>query len=381
LGLMRRSILMASQSPWMREHAPRFGFMRRTVTRFMPGEDVQDALTAARSLSTQGLRTVFTHLGENVALRSEAELVTQHYLSLIDRIRAAGLGTEISLKLTQLGLDLDPKFCYDNLSTLLEHTPPEKTLWIDMEQSPYVDVTLELFRRARKSHANIGVCLQAYLFRTEKDLDSLIPMGAAIRLVKGAYNEPAEIAYPVKKDVDENFLHLAQRLLSPEARRARVRAVLATHDRALIAKIIEWTASQGVPKDKVEFQMLYGIQRAEQIRLAQAGYPSGVLVAYGTFWYPWFMRRLAERPANVLFPGPPFLLELIPTLQHRQRTSESARKSCIRPKFKQHVIAKRSEGTAFYVPRTGSIAKKREPTAVVILRSAFGDEGSHPCSE
>ena len=298
---MRRSILMASQSPWMREHAQRFGFMRRTVTRFMPGEDVQDALTAARSLSTQGLRTVFTHLGENVALRSEAELVTQHYLSLIDRIRAAGLGTEISLKLTQLGLDLDPKFCHDNLSTLLEHTPPEKTLWIDMEQSPYVDVTLELFRRARKSHANIGVCLQAYLFRTEKDLDSLIPMGAAIRLVKGAYNEPAEIAYPVKKDVDENFLHLAQRLLSPEARRARVRAVLATHDRALIAKIIEWTASQGVPKDKVEFQMLYGIQRAEQIRLAQAGYPSGVLVAYGTFWYPWFMRRLAERPANVLF--------------------------------------------------------------------------------
>jgi proline dehydrogenase len=298
---MRRSILAASQSPWMREHAPRFGFMRRTVTRFMPGEDAQDALTAARGLATNGLRTVFTHLGENVALRSEAELVTQHYLSLIDRIRAAGLGTEISLKLTQLGLDLDPKFCYDNLSALLEHTPPEKTLWIDMEQSPYVDVTLELFRRARKSHANIGVCLQAYLFRTEKDLDSLIPMGTAIRLVKGAYNEPAEIAYPVKKDVDENFLHLAQRLLSPEARRARVRAVLATHDRALIAKIIEWSASQGVPKDRVEFQMLYGIQRAEQIRLAQAGYPSGVLVAYGTFWYPWFMRRLAERPANVLF--------------------------------------------------------------------------------
>jgi proline dehydrogenase len=301
VGLMRRSILAASQSPWMREHAPRFGFMRRTVTRFMPGEDAQDALTAARGLATNGLRTVFTHLGENVALRPEAELVTQHYLSLIDRIRAAGLGTEISLKLTQLGLDLDPKFCYDNLSALLEHTPPEKTLWIDMEQSPYVDVTLELFRRARKFHANVGLCLQAYLFRTEKDLDSLIPMGAAIRLVKGAYNEPAEIAYPVKKDVDENFLHLAQRLLSPEARRARVRAVLATHDRALIAKIIEWSASQGVPKDKVEFQMLYGIQRAEQIRLAQAGYPSGVLVAYGTFWYPWFMRRLAERPANVLF--------------------------------------------------------------------------------
>ena len=301
MGLMRRSILMASQSPWMREHAPRLGFMRRTVTRFMPGEDVQDALTSARGLEARGIRTTFTHLGENVADRAEAEAVTQHYRGVIDRIRAAALGTEISVKLTQLGLDLDPKFCYDNLIALLELTPPEKTLWIDMEQSPYVDVTLELYRRARKSYANVGVCLQAYLFRTEKDLDSLIPMGAAIRLVKGAYNEPAEIAYPAKKDVDENFLHLAQRLLSPEARRARVRAVVATHDRSLVAKLIEWTTSQGVPKDKVEFQMLYGIQRAEQLRLAQAGYPSGVLIAYGTFWYPWFMRRLAERPANVLF--------------------------------------------------------------------------------
>ncbi len=301
MGLMRRSILLASQNQWMRENAPRFGFMRRTVNRFMPGEDVQDALTAARALAANGIRTIFTHLGENVADRAEAEAVTQHYHGVIDRIRAAGLSTDISLKLTQLGLDLDPKFCYENLNGLLERTPPEKTLWIDMEQSPYVDVTLELFRRARKTHANVGVCLQAYLFRTEKDLDSLIPMGAAIRLVKGAYNEPAEIAYPVKKDVDENFLHLTQRLLSPEARRARVRAVMATHDRALITKITEWSTSQGVPKNKTEFQMLYGIQRAEQIRLAQAGYPSGVLIAYGTFWYPWFMRRLAERPANVLF--------------------------------------------------------------------------------
>ena len=301
MGLMRRSILLASQSRWMRENAPRYGFMRRTVTRFMPGEDAQDAISAARILAANGIRTVFTHLGENVAERAEAQAVTEHYRGLLDRIRAANLGTEISVKLTQLGLDLDPRFCYENLSSLLQYISPEKTMWIDMEQSPYVDVTLELYRRARKTHANIGVCLQAYLFRTEKDLDSLIPMGASIRLVKGAYNEPAEIAYPLKKDVDENFLHLSQRLLSPEARRARVRAVLATHDRTLIGKIIEWTTSQGVPKDKVEFQMLYGIQRAEQLRLAQAGYPSGVLIAYGTYWYPWFMRRLAERPANVLF--------------------------------------------------------------------------------
>src|SRR5271154_6242797 len=186
---MRRSILMASQSQWMREHAPRFGFMRRTVTRFMPGEDVQDALTAARGLAANGLRTVFTHLGENISERTEAEAVTQHYLSLIDRIRAAGLGTEISVKLTQLGLDLDPKFCHENLVALIEHTPPEKTLWIDMEQSPYVDVTLELYLRARRVYANVGICVQAYLYRTGKDLDALIAIGAAVRLVKGAYNE------------------------------------------------------------------------------------------------------------------------------------------------------------------------------------------------
>jgi proline dehydrogenase len=301
MGLLRRGILMASESPWMREHAPRYGFMRRTVARFMPGEDVQDALAAARTLASSGVQSVLTRLGENITDRAEAGRVTQYYLDVTDRIRTGQLPTEISLKLTQLGLDLDAEFCYDNLAALVENTPADKVLWIDMEQSPYVDVTLELYRRARMAHANVGICLQAYLYRTEKDLDTLIPMGAAIRLVKGAYNEPAEIAYPVKKDVDENYLHLAQRLLSPEARRARVRAAIATHDRALIAKLAEWAESQGVPKTRLEFQMLYGIQRAEQLRLAQAGYRSAVLIAYGSFWYPWFMRRLAERPANMLF--------------------------------------------------------------------------------
>ncbi|MGA7920983.1 MAG: proline dehydrogenase family protein [Candidatus Acidiferrales bacterium] len=301
MSLMRRAILMASQNQWMRQHAPRYGFMRRAVARFMPGEDVQDALTAARTLAANNIHSVLTHLGENIADRVEAEEVTRHYLNVNDRLRALNLTTELSVKLTQLGLDLDAKFCYENLLTLIENTLPGKTLWIDMEQSPYVDVTLELFRRARAEHANVGVCLQAYLYRTEKDLDTLIPMGAAIRLVKGAYNEPAEIAFPLKKDVDENFLHLSQRLLSPEARRARVRAAIATHDRSLIRKLTDWSASQGIQKTQIEFQMLYGIQRAEQLRLAQAGYRSAVLIAYGAFWYPWFMRRLAERPANVFF--------------------------------------------------------------------------------
>jgi proline dehydrogenase len=301
MTMLRRSLLKASQSPWLRERAPRYGFMRRTVTRFMPGEDAADALAASRRLAETGIATVLTHLGENIADRTEAEAVTQHYLDLIGRIRSAALPTEISVKLTQLGLDLDREFCYSNLDKLIGNTPAEKTLWIDMEQSPYVDATLELYRRARKAHRNVGVCLQAYLYRTEKDLDTLIPLGASLRLVKGAYNEPAEIAFPKKNDVDENYFHLTQRLLSPEARRAGVRAAIATHDRTLIRRLTTWAAAQGIPNTQLEFQMLYGIQRAEQLRLAQEGYRSAVLISYGSFWFPWFMRRLAERPANILF--------------------------------------------------------------------------------
>ncbi len=301
MSLMRTAILKASANPWMRKNAPRYGFLRRTVTRFMPGEKIDDALAAARQLAEKRIATLVTQLGENIENRAEAESVTNHYLDVLQRISAADLPTEVSVKLTQLGLDLDREFCYANLAKLTEATPPDKTLWIDMEQSPYVDATLEIYLRARKAYANVGVCVQAYLYRTQKDLDSLIAIGAAVRLVKGAYNEPAEIAYPRKNDVDASYMDLAKRLLSPEARRAGVRAAIATHDRALIASLIDWAAAQGVPKNRLEFQMLYGIQRAEQLRLAQEGYRSAVLISYGTFWYPWFMRRLAERPANVLF--------------------------------------------------------------------------------
>ena len=301
MSLMRTVILKASANPWMRKNAPRYGFLRRTVTRFMPGETIDHALAAARQLAEKRIATLVTHLGENIEDRSEAESVTNHYLDVLQRISAANLPTEVSVKLTQLGLDLDHEFCYANLARLIEATPPDKTLWIDMEQSPYVDATLEIYLRARKAYASVGVCVQAYLYRTQKDLDSLIAIGAAVRLVKGAYNEPAEIAYPRKNDVDASYMELAKRLLSPEARRAGVRAAIATHDRTLIASLIDWAAAQGVPKNRLEFQMLYGIQRAEQLRLAQEGYRSAVLISYGTFWYPWFMRRLAERPANVLF--------------------------------------------------------------------------------
>jgi proline dehydrogenase len=303
---MRRILVKASESRWLRERAPRFGFVRGAAARFMPGEKPEDALAAARPLAESGISTLLTQLGENIAERAEAEAVTAHYLDLLERIRKANLPAEVSVKLTQLGLDLDREFCFANLATLIERSgaaapAEEKTLWIDMEQSAYVEATLEVYARARKSHRNVGVCVQAYLRRTEKDVESLVSMGAAVRLVKGAYSEPPEIAFPKKEDVDENYFRLAQTLLSPEARRAGVRAVMATHDHELIARLTDWAAAQGIRKDQLEFAMLFGIQRAEQLRLAREGYRSGVLISYGSFWFPWFMRRLAERPANVLF--------------------------------------------------------------------------------
>lgn len=297
----RTAILKAAQSRWLRQRAPRLGFVRRTVSRFMPGEEAVDALAACQTLAAHGIASVLTHLGENITDRGEAEQVKRHYLDLTERIASAELRTEISVKLTQIGLDLDPEFCYQNVAALIEATPPDKTLWIDMEQSPYVDLTLALYKRARAAYPNVGICLQAYLYRTVEDLDSLLAMGAAIRLVKGAYNEPAELAFPVKRDVDENYFQLAQRLLSADSRSRGVRAAIATHDKILIARLNAWAASESIPKQAVEYQMLYGIQRSEQQRLARDGYRSTVLVAYGTFWFPWFMRRLAERPANVLF--------------------------------------------------------------------------------
>jgi proline dehydrogenase len=304
MSLLRKTFLAASQSAWLRDRAPRLGFVRRTAGRFLPGEDADAALATARRLAESGITTLLTHLGENVTSRAEAEAVTNQYLALIARVRA--LRSEISVKLTQLGLDLDAEFCFANLVKLIESSASadpaaSKTVWIDMEQSPYIDITLELYRRARHAFRNVGVCVQAYLYRTEKDVASLIAQGATVRLVKGAYSEPAEIAFPKKSDVDENYFRLAQMLLSPEARSAGVRAAMATHDPRLIARLIGWAAAQQIQKDQLEFAMLYGIQRAEQLRLAREGYRSCVLVSYGSYWFPWFMRRLAERPANAWF--------------------------------------------------------------------------------
>ncbi len=301
MSIMRSFFLACSQSKWMRERATRYGFVRRAVSRFMPGETAQEALSAAQQLQKVSIGCVFTRLGENITDRAEANEVAEHYLGLLDRIRELGLAGEVSVKLTQLGLDLSADLAFENLLRIIQHADAASVVWIDMEASNYVDVTLDLFRRARSQYANTGICVQAYLYRTAKDLESLIAMGSAVRLVKGAYQESSAVAFPRKADVDENYFTLVQQLLSHQARSRGVRAAFATHDVKLIRRIIGYAESENLGKSSFEFQMLYGIQREEQQRLAREGWKSIVLIAYGSFWFPWYMRRLAERPANVFF--------------------------------------------------------------------------------
>ena len=301
MALMRSMLLAASQNAWLRSNAVKFPFVRRSVSRFMPGETLDAALTAAQTLLQKKIGSVFTHLGENVTDRNEARQVTDHYLEVLDRIHQANLPTEVSVKLTQLGLDLSPDFCFENLERIIQREKPAATVWVDMEASNYVDVTLDIYKRALNKYSNVGICLQAYLYRTKKDLAELLTLRPSIRLVKGAYKEPAAIAYPKKSDVDESYFALAQEMLRAQLDGNCSRAAFGTHDVALIRRISEFLTAQGIAKSQFEVQMLYGIQRAEQERLAQEGCRSVVLVAYGTYWYPWFVRRLAERPANMWF--------------------------------------------------------------------------------
>jgi len=301
MSLMRSVLLAASQNSWLRDRASHYQFVRRSVSRFMPGETLDDALVAAQTLQNKKIGTVFTHLGENISDRSEAQQVADHYLEVLRRIGQDGLHTEVSVKLTQLGLDLSPDLCFQHLRNIISCAPKESIVWIDMEASNYVDVTLDLYRRALSEFPNVGVCLQAYLFRTKDDIAKLLPLRPSIRLVKGAYMEPPEIAMPSKPDVDASFFALGQQLLRAKKQKLCVRAAFATHDVAMIRRLSEEAQKQGFSKADFEVQMLYGIQRGEQERLAADGCTSIVLVAYGTFWYPWFVRRLAERPANLWF--------------------------------------------------------------------------------
>ena len=302
MSIARKLLLAASTSVWLRERATKARFVRRSVSRFMPGERIEDAMAAASDQQTRGIGTIFTRLGENLTRVEEAEDVTLHYLDVLDRIRSANLDAQISVKPTQLGLDLDTELCFRNLQRLVERAEARHNfVWVDMESSPYVDPTLDLFRRVRARSPLIGIALQAYLYRTAADVESLLPLGSAIRLVKGAYLEPPEIAYPKKADVDENFYTLACRLLSDEAQRLGTLLHIATHDPKLVVRLNTFIETHRVSRSAYEYAMLYGIQRPLQLRLAKDGRRLRVLIAYGDYWFQWYMRRLAERPANVWF--------------------------------------------------------------------------------
>jgi proline dehydrogenase len=301
VSIARSLLLRASRSKWIESQFHRRAFARRALKRFMPGEHVSAAFEAAGSFASEGLGTVFTSLGERVTRPSEAAAVRDHYLEVLDTIHTRKLPTHISVKLTHLGMTLDRALCDESVATLARRAGEIGSyLWIDIEESQYVDETLDVFTTARGTSDRVGLCLQSYLRRTAADLERLLPLEPGIRLVKGAYREPKEIAFEKKSDTDRSFFELSARLLE-KAAEGKAYPVFGTHDLDLIKRIREEAARRSAPPSSWEVHMLYGIRPEEQRALAAAGVPVRVLISYGENWYPWYVRRLAERPANVWF--------------------------------------------------------------------------------
>ena len=292
---------MASNA-WLRERIPRMRFAKKAVRRFLPGEDPADALRAGAALKKEGIHTELTRLGENIAELSEGDAVAAHYAEMLDRIPSEGLDGEISVKLTQLGFDIDEARTQAHVERLADKAATHGAhLWVHMEGSAYTERTIALYERVRATRENVGLCLQSYLRRSAADVQRLIPLGPAIRIVKGAYAEPAAIAFQTHSEVSTSFVAMATALLHARRSDPRVRIGLGTHDMELVALIAEQARALGMGKDAFEVQMLYGIRADQQRRLAREGFPVRVLISYGDAWYAWYLRRLAERPANVLF--------------------------------------------------------------------------------
>jgi proline dehydrogenase len=302
LSVTRKALLWASTNAWLRNRATKTKFVRASVKKFMPGERVEDAIEAAKALTPLRINTILTRLGENITRIEEAKEVFDHYLHVIDLVKSAGLDSQISIKPTQLGYDQNPDVCYDYCIKLLERCEAAGTFfWLDMESSPYVDGTITLFKRLRAKSDKVGIAIQAYLHRTPKDIEELVALGSAIRLVKGAYLEPATVAYPKKSDVDAAYLTLATRLLQEDNTRPGALLHIATHDLTIQAKLQQLIADKKIAPSRYEFAMLFGIQTSRQSELGKAGVRVRCLISYGEYWFPWYMRRLGERPANVWF--------------------------------------------------------------------------------
>jgi proline dehydrogenase len=301
MSLARSVLLRAARSRWLADQLTRRAFARRAVARFMPGERLDDALGAARKLANEGIGSIVTRLGESLTGESRPDDVCEHYLDAYDRIQRDSLPVVVSVKPTQLGIDRSYEACLVHLERLAQKAVDTGSqLWIDMEDSSYVDRTLSLYRCLRSVHEPVGIAIQAYLRRTPRDIDELLTLKPMIRLVKGAYAEPPQVAYPAKRDVDGQYLAIGARLLEA-ARLQQAVPIFGTHDMSIVRQLVAKASSLGLPPSAYQIHMLFGIRAADQRALAAQGHVVRCLISYGEQWFPWYMRRLAERPANVWF--------------------------------------------------------------------------------
>jgi len=297
--LTRSALIYLSRQEGLKEFAARFSLFKKLTTRFIAGETIDEAIAAIREVNAHGCTASFDHLNEGVTNAKATEAEVTEYLNVLARIVDTGIKSNVSIKLTQFGLEIDPELAYRNARRIVEDAKRRGNfVRVDMEGSNVTQVTLDIFNRLRSEFElnDVGIVVQSYLYRTREDVAALLKIPARIRLCKGAYNEPAEVAYPQKKDNDDNYVRVMQMLLS-----SGVYHGIATHDPKMIDATIDFTQREGIGKDAFEFQMLYGIRRDLQEQLARDGYGMRVYVPYGKHWYPYFMRRLAERPANIWF--------------------------------------------------------------------------------
>ena len=313
--MLRSFLIYLSKAAWAQELVTSWGFAWHAASRFVAGESAEDAIRAVRELNAKGINATLVHLGEHTSTADEAERATDAILLILDEIEKAGVRANVSVKLTQIGMGLDEEICRQNLVRILEQVKKHNNfLRVDMEDTPYTDITISSYQSMLRRGFNtcqVGMVVQSYLFRTEADTRRLLEYGTRIRLVKGAYRELPDKAYPKKADVDANFdlltkimidaaLKIEPNKVSADGRIPPIPAI-ASHDEKRIAFAKQYAEKVSLPNEAIEFQMLYGIRRDLQDQLVKEGYPVRVYVPFGTHWYPYFMRRLAERPANIWF--------------------------------------------------------------------------------
>ena len=297
--LSRSALIWLSRHEGLKDFATSFQIFKKLTTRFVAGETIDEAVNFIREINAEGCSASFDHLNESVGSSVEADQEVSEYLNILSRIDETGIKSNASIKLTQFGLGLDHELAYKNARRVVEEAHERGNfVRVDMEDSAVTQVTIDIFKRLRSEFGlnDVGIVLQSYLHRTYADAQELVKLPARIRICKGAYNEPPEVAYPDKKDVNDNYIRVMQVLLA-----SGIYHGIATHDPKMIEATINFASKEGIGKDKFEFQMLYGIRRDLQRQLARDGYNMRIYVPYGKHWYPYFMRRLAERPANIWF--------------------------------------------------------------------------------